>query len=412
MIERMLNEYMRHGTLILREPDGSERRFGQGAPEITLQVHDRAALKRIARDPGFQLGETYMDGLWSPGPEGIRVFLDVAMRNFAPRFQRRVHPLVCMFRAILEQGNRIARSYQNISHHYDVDEWLFRRFLDEGMFYSCAYFERPDMTLEEAQQAKCAMLRKKLVLEPGQRVLDIGCGWGGLAFHLAENADVQVDGITLSREQLRVAQAEAKRRGLDDRVRFFYQDYREHDDQYDRVVSVGMFEHVGVPNYGTFFQRVNDLLKDDGVAVLHTIGRQGPPGTTNPWLSKYIFPGGYTPALSEVMEALEPTPLHTTDIEFWRLHYAETLAEWYRRFQNIRAEAVEHFDERFCRMWEFYLASCEATFRWWRQVVFHIQVAKQQDAVPLTRDYLYADEVPEVVSTPPGEAAAQGRSAA
>ncbi|MGM0554183.1 MAG: class I SAM-dependent methyltransferase [Pseudomonadota bacterium] len=412
MIERLLEQYMRHGTLVIRAPDGSQRRFGQGEPEVTLDVHDKSALRRIARDPGFEVGQTYMEGLWSAGPEGLRVFLDVAMRNFAPMFNRRVNPLVRMFGALVVQGNRVASSYRNIAHHYDVDEWLYRHFLDDGMFYSCAYFERSDMTLEEAQQAKCAMLRKKLVLEPGMRVLDIGCGWGGLAFHLAEHADVQVDGVTLSKEQLRVAREEAKRRELEDRVRFLHQDYREHDDRYDRIVSVGMFEHVGTPNYETFFRRVHDLLTDDGVAVLHTIGRQEPPSTSNRWLNKYIFPGGYTPALSEVMGALEATPLYTTDIEFWRLHYAETLAEWYRRFQAIRPEAVKRFDERFCRMWEFYLASCEGTFRWWRQVVFQIQMARAQDAVPLTRDYLYRSDAPEVILKPPGEVLAEGPDAA
>lgn len=411
MIEQLLKQYMQHGTLVLQHPDGREQHYGSGEPRVTMVVHDGAALRRIARDPGFQVGETYMAGMWSPGPEGLEVFLDVTMRNFAPMFRRRVSPLLRVLRALTEQGNKVARSYRNIAHHYDVDEWLYRQFLDTGMFYSCAYFERPDMTLEEAQQAKCAMLRKKLVLEPGMRVLDIGCGWGGLAFHLAEHADVEVDGVTLSSEQLRVVREEARRRGLEGRVRFLQQDYREHEDQYDRIVSVGMFEHVGTPNYGTFFQRVHDLLKPDGIAVLHTIGRQEPPGTSSPWLSKYIFPGGYTPALSEVMAALEPTPLQTTDVELWRLHYAETLAEWYRRFQAIRPQAVEHFDERFCRMWEFYLASCEGTFRWWGQVVFQIQMAKQQDAVPLTRDYLYRADAPEVVSIPPGEARAR-RSAA
>ena len=412
MIERMLEQYMRYGTLVIREPDGSRRRFGNGDPEVMLDVHDKSALRRIARDPGFEVGQTYMEGLWSAGPEGLRVFLDVAMRNFAPMFKKRVNPLVRMLGALVVQGNRIASSYRNIAHHYDVDEWLYRRFLDRGMFYSCAYFERPEMSLEEAQQAKCAMLRKKLVLEPGMRVLDIGCGWGGLAFHLAEHADVQVDGVTLSKEQLRVAREEAKRRGLGDRVRFLHQDYREHDDRYDRIVSVGMFEHVGSPNYETFFRRVHDLLTGDGVAVLHTIGRQEPPATSNRWLNKYIFPGGYTPALSEVMGALEATPLRTTDIEYWRLHYAETLAEWYRRFQKIRPEAVTRFDERFCRMWEFYLASCEGTFRWWDQVVFQIQMSRTQDAVPLTRDYLYRSDAPEVTLDPPGEALAKGPDAA
>jgi len=386
---KLLEENVRHGTLSMRLPDGSERRFGAGQPEATIRFKDPASLRRIAYDPGFEFGQTYMEGGWDSGEEGLPALLNVTMGNFAGFFANRARKPLGFLQKALQQSNRIRRAYRNVSHHYDLDEWLFRRFLDRGMFYSCAYFERPDMTLEEAQQAKCQMIARKLRLEPGMRVLDIGSGWGGLAMHLAREHGVSVDGLTLSREQLRVAREECVRRELADQVAFHFRDYREHRGQYDRVVSVGMFEHVGQPYYGAFFEQLNDLLKDDGVALLHTIGRTSAPGTTNAWLRRYIFPGGYTPALSELSAALEPTPLMITDVEVWRLHYAETLAEWLRRFQSVRAEVAERFDERFCRMWEFYLASCEGTFRHWDQVVFHVQMAKQHGSVPITRDYLY-----------------------
>ena len=387
----LLEEYLREGTLNLQLPDGTRRRFGSGQPEATIVLNESSTLRRIAADPGFEFGQTYMEGGWSPGDEGLRPLLHLTMSNFAEMFaQQQRHPLG-LVRKVLQQGNRVRRAYRNVSHHYDIDEWLFRRFLDDGMFYSCAYFARPDMSLEAAQQAKCHHIALKLRLEPGMRVLDIGSGWGGLAMYLASEFDVSVDGLTLSQEQLRVAREECARRGLNDRVRFHLRDYREHREQYDRIVSVGMFEHVGQPYYRAFFDQLNDLLKEDGVALLHTIGRTSAPGTTNAWLRRYIFPGGYTPALSELSTAIEPTPLMVTDLEVWRLHYAETLAEWLRRFQSVRAEVAERFDERFCRMWEFYLASCEGTFRHWDQVVFHVQMAKRHDAVPITRDYLYRD---------------------
>jgi cyclopropane-fatty-acyl-phospholipid synthase len=388
---RLLEENVRHGTLTVQLPDGSEHRFGSGQPEATIRFRDAGTLRRIAYDPGFEFGQTYMEGGWDCGEEGLPALLNVTMSNFAGYFTHRARKPLGFLRKALEQGNRIRRAYRNVSHHYDLDEWLFRRFLDRGMFYSCAYFERPDMTLEEAQEAKCRIIARKLRLEPGMHVLDIGSGWGGLAMHLAREHGVSVDGLTLSREQLGVAREECARRGLDDRVAFHFRDYREHRGQYDRIVSVGMFEHVGQPYYGAFFQQLDGLLKDDGVALLHTIGRTSGPGTTNAWLRRYIFPGGYTPALSELSAAIEPTPLMVTDLEVWRLHYADTLAEWFRRFQSVRAEVTERFDERFCRMWEFYLASCEGTFRHWDQVVFHVQMAKQHGVVPVTRDYLYRD---------------------
>lgn len=389
----LLEEYVREGTLEVRLPDGSQRRFGSGRPEASIRIHEPAAIRRIAYDPAFEFGQTYMEGAWEPGEQGLRALLDVTMSNFRAFFSCQGRGPLGFLRKVLQQGNRIRSAYRNVSHHYDLDEWLFRRFLDKGMFYSCAYFSHPGMTLEEAQFAKCRQIALKLRLAPGMRVLDIGSGWGGLAMHLASEYGVSVDGLTLSREQLRVAQEECHSRELDDRVTFHLRDYREHRGQYDRVVSVGMFEHVGQPYYRAFFRQLDDLLKEDGIALLHTIGRNSPPGTTNAWLRRYIFPGGYTPALSELSAAIEPTALMTTDLEIWRLHYAKTLAEWYRRFQAVRPEVAERFDERFCRMWEFYLASCEGTFHHWDQVVFHVQMAKRHDTVPITRDYLCPAEV-------------------
>ena len=386
---QLLEQHVHNGTLEVHLPDGSARSFGTGQPHASIHFHDSVALRRIAYDPGFEFGHTYMDGGWNPGAEGLRTLLAVAMDNFAGLLGQRGRNPLSFLEKMVQQGNRVRRSYRNVSHHYDLDEWLFRRFLDQGMFYSCAYFERPDMSLEEAQQAKCRLIARKLCLEPGMRVLDIGCGWGGLAMYLAEAHGVTVDGLTLSQEQLRVARAECERRGLSDRVRFHLRDYREHADLYDRIVSVGMFEHVGQPYYRAFFEKCVELLHGDGVMLLHTIGRTNPPAITNAWLRRYIFPGGYTPALSEVSAAVEPTDLMVTDLEVWRLHYADTLAEWYRRFQAVRDEVATRFDERFCRMWEFYLASCEGTFRHWDQVVFHVQLAREHGVVPVTRDYLF-----------------------
>jgi len=385
----LMEDYVQHGTLNVLLPDGSQRRFGSGFPQATIHIRDRSTLQRIVRNPALEFGESYMDGAWDAGDEGLGTVIDITMRNFVGLIRRQAQRPLGFVHKMLQQGNRVRRAYRNVAHHYDLDEWLFRRFLDDGMFYSCAYFETPETTLEAAQQAKCRIIARKLRLEPGMRVLDIGCGWGGLALHLAAEHGVHVDGLTLSREQLQVARRECAARGLEDRVHFHLRDYREHRARYDRIVSVGMFEHVGQPYYRPFFEQVDALLKDDGVALIHTIGRTGSPTTTNAWLRRHIFPGGYTPALSEIATALEPTPLMHTDIEVWRLHYAQTLGEWSRRFQLARPEVAERFDERFCRMWEFYLATCESSFRHWDQVVYQVQLAKAHGIVPTTRNYLY-----------------------
>lgn len=386
---KLLEGHIKDRTLNIYLPDGTGYRFGSGPPEATMRFHDRSALRRIAFDPDFELGQTYMDGAWDPGDEGLRNLLNVLMYSFKDMFKAQGLRPTGFIKRIIKQSNRIRSAYRNVSHHYDIDEWLFRRFLDKEMNYSCAYFERPEMSLEEAQEAKNRIIARKLCLEPGMRVLDIGCGWGGLALHLASEHGVHVDGFTLSEEQLRIARDKCSSRKLENLVEFYMRDYREHEDRYDRIVSVGMFEHVGQPYYHKFFKQLNHLLKDDGIALIHTIGRTGPPSEPNEWIQRYIFPGGYIPSLSEVMKAVEPTELKTTDVEVWRLHYAETLAEWFRRFEAVRDEVKQKFDDRFCRMWEFYLASCEGTFRHWEQVVFQIQVSKQHEAVPITRNYIY-----------------------
>jgi cyclopropane-fatty-acyl-phospholipid synthase len=290
---------------------------------------------------------------------------------------------------IARQFNPAGRSRANVAHHYDLSGALYDLFLDADRQYSCAYFARPGMTLEQAQEAKKAHIAAKLLLEPGMRVLDIGCGWGGMALTLARRHGARVLGVTLSQEQHRVATERARAAELSGQVEFRLADYRSVEGTFDRILSVGMFEHVGVPHYRTYFRTLCDRLAPDGVALVHTIGRAAPPGATNPWIAKYIFPGGYCPALSEVAAAVEKEGLWQTDIEVWRLHYAETLRHWHDRFMANIDTARALYDERFCRMWRFYLVASELTFRLNRQCVFQIQLARRQDAVPLTRDYLH-----------------------
>jgi cyclopropane-fatty-acyl-phospholipid synthase len=292
----------------------------------------------------------------------------------------------------MAQKHNPFRSRRNVAHHYDLDDRLYRLFLDEDMQYSCAYYERPGLSLSEAQLAKKRHIAAKLALRPGQSVLDIGSGWGGLGLYLARKASVDVTGVTLSAGQHRIANERARELGLEATARFELRDYRSLNRPFDRIVSVGMFEHVGVSHYREFFAKAAALLKPDGVMLLHAIGRSEPPGNANPWIRKYIFPGGYIPALSEVLAAIERSDLYVTDIEILRLHYAETLKAWRERFQARWDEAAKLYDERFCRMWDFYLAASEATLRAGGYVVFQIQLTKDLAAVPLTRDYMAAAE--------------------
>ena len=398
MHNKVLRTKIKKGALKLVEHDGRETIYGRGEPDATWRMHDPQTLRRIMRNPLLNLGETYMDQEWDVDDNRLVELINTLRQDCEPGYIQ-TGPLA-WYEALLRSWNNVTTSLHNVSHHYDLDESLFRRFLDRDMHYSCGYFKDPDLSLESAQLAKCHHIRKKLCLEPGQKVLDIGCGWGSLAMHLAEHADVEVVGVTLSREQLRVARSEARRRGLDDRVVFRLEDYRHHEGQYDAIVSVGMFEHVGRRNFQRYFQKVKALLKDDGVALIHTIGLYDHPKPTNPWILRHIFPGGYIPALSEMTRAVERTRLVTSDVEVWRRHYALTLKEWNRRFQAVRADVAREKGERFCRMWEFYLTSCQSAFEVASLVVFQLQVGKVNDSVPLTRDYLHRSESEELPASP------------
>lgn len=395
LLNRMSRKFGQ-GCLEFRADDGRSWTLGRNEPRAVLNLHDPSALNRILLNPQLQFGQSYMDGAWDPADGDLLQVLKVAMHMAASLKNNWFEKLLGDAAAWLGELNNPLRSRSNVHRHYDLDYDLYSTFLDQEMFYSCAYFndegrDEP-MSLESAQQAKCAHIAAKLDLKPGARVLDIGCGWGSLAFFLAQRFDVRVTGITLSEEQLKVAQRRAQERGLGKQVEFRLEDYRDTRGDFDAVVSVGMFEHVGRPQYRNFFQQVHDLLTPDGTALLHTIGRTTPPGGSNPWIRKYIFPGGYIPAASEVMAAMEPKDLILTDFEVWRLHYARTLAEWNRRFQIHHHSFAERFGERFCRMWEFYLLVSEAGFRWGDLVVFHAQMARSLNRLPLTRDYLYGGD--------------------
>ena len=354
----LLKKGVRHDIIHLHLPDGNTYQFGDHGREAHWIIKNENVIRRIARDWEWELGETYMHGGWAAADGQLHDLLYILRNNFAAcHVSKWLRPTVKFFK----QWNRITRSHRNVSHHYDLGNEFFRLFLDSDMHYSCAYFCSPEDTLEQAQQFKCQHIAKKLLLKPGQQVLDIGCGWGSLACYLAQNFDVEVVGITLSEQQLKTARERAESRGLN-KVRFELQDYRKHEGCYDRIVSIGMFEHVGAPYYNAYFQCIKNLLADDGAALVHSIGRSGPPALVNPWITKHIFPGGSIPSLSEMVASAEQAHCMLTDIEVLRLHYAKTLKAWSDRFQLHREEVCGRMGEEFCRMWEFYLASCEVAF--------------------------------------------------
>jgi len=386
-LQAMLESVVRSGDLTLKLPGDRQLRLGDGTgPHLVARITSAAWAARIAAKPGLGVGEAYMDGGLVLEQGGIDEFIDLIGANAENRKRKR-SGFRRWLRKTLREANDRVQSRRNVAHHYDLSYELYRRFLDEDMQYSCAYFERPDMTLEEAQRAKKRHIAAKLHVQPGQSVVEIGCGWGGLALTLVEEAGAEVDAITLSIEQLKVAQARAEAKGLASKARFSLTDYRDLKGTYDRVLSVAMFEAVGRPNYQEYFDGVARLMKDDGVALIHSIGRPES-GVTNAWIDKYIFPGGYSPALSEVMPAIERAGLIVTDVEILRLHYAETIRHWRQRFAAVRPEIAELYDERFCRMFEFYLGIAEQSFRARRQFVWQIQLAKRVDALPITRDYI------------------------
>ncbi len=384
------------GNLAFVDAHGRRWAYGdQSGPKVVARLHDKPVEWRIAFDPTLAIGEAFMDGRLTLEQGSLYDFLEILITNAGgqgPQSRMRMFDRLRYATRAARQYNPVGRARRNASHHYDIPPALYDLFLDPDWQYSCAYFAHDNVDLAEAQRAKKRHIAAKLQTAPGQTVLDIGCGWGGLGLTLAKLADAQVTGITLSHEQLSRAQERARKEGLDNQVRFELRDYRKVSETFDRIVSVGMFEHVGVNHYQEFFDQVYKLLNDDGVALLHSIGRSDTPGITNPFIAKYIFPGGYIPSLSEVLPAIERAGLIVADIEILRLHYAETLRAWRNAFVSRREEAKRLMGERFCRMWEFYLAGSELAFRHQGLMVFQIQLIKQVDALPLTRDYMVEDE--------------------
>jgi cyclopropane-fatty-acyl-phospholipid synthase len=386
---RVALAHVARGNLQVTTARGATLTFGDGTgPPIAARFISKASQWAVLLDPDLKLGEAYMDGTFVMERGSIAQFVDlVAEKTAWPRWAAPITALRFAWRRI-KQLNLRTRARRNVAHHYDLDGRLYALFLDSDRQYSCAYFETAQNSLDDAQLAKKRHLAAKLLLDKGHRMLDIGCGWGGLALYAAEFCGAQVTGITLSQEQLAAARARAGERDLGGRVAFEALDYRDLTGTFDRIVSVGMFEHVGVNFYDAFFAKCAGILAEDGVMVLHAIGRSGGPSHTNAWIAKYIFPGGYIPALSEVMPAIERAGLIVTDIEVLRLHYAETLKAWRDRFLAHRDEVARLYDARFVRMWEFYLACSETAFRRHDMMVFQVQLARRQGVVPITRDYI------------------------
>jgi cyclopropane-fatty-acyl-phospholipid synthase len=396
VLELVLRAFIRLGTLRLTTAGGNVLHFGDATGEpVAVRFTSRAAQWGMLLDPELKVGEAYMDGTLVIEQGSISDFLYLAMsqdKSGKPLRWARLQWLVRYLSRRLAQFNRPSRARRNVAHHYDLDQQLYALFLDADRQYSCAYFEHPGQSLDDAQLAKKRHVVAKLLVDRGQRVLDIGSGWGGMGLYLAEMAGARVTGVTLSEEQLASSRARADEKGLSDRVAFRLQDYRDIAERFDRIVSVGMFEHVGVGFYDVFFRKCADLLADDGVMLLHSIGRSEGPGINNPWINKYIFPGGYIPALSEVLPAVERAGFLVTDIEILRLHYAETLKNWRERFLAHCNDLPKSYDQRFVRMWEFYLAASEMAFREQNLMVMQLQLTKQQGVVPITRDYIAREE--------------------
>jgi cyclopropane-fatty-acyl-phospholipid synthase len=395
LLDILLHRIVHRGSLTLVDARGVSHHYGDNSPpSLAVRLTDRRTERQLVRDPELALGEAYMDGRLQMVEGRIYDFLDLVLSNLRtaplPHWTRSFTAIRYLVRR-LTQFNPKWRARRNVAHHYDIDGAIYDLFLDHDRQYSCGYFTE-GADLEEAQLAKKRHLAAKLAIEPGQHVLDVGSGWGGLGLYLAKVAQCDVTGITLSQEQLKISRERTAREGLARVARFEFKDYRKLEGHFDRIVSVGMFEHVGVNHFRAYFSKLHELLDDDGVAVIHTIGRSEPPTATNPFIAKYIFPGGYIPALSEMAAAIERSGLVISDLEVMRLHYAETLRAWRKRFLANWEKAAAIRDERFCRMWEFYLAASETAFRYQGLVVFQVQLVKRIKALPITRDYMYKSE--------------------
>lgn len=393
VFDKMLSRLIVSGSLEIAYPDGETRSYGApNGKTATLSITDPAALRALCLQPDPAFGEAYMDGDLIVKDDDLDTLMQIIAEN---RREGAFPPWVMAYNATRFrlrswlQRNTAASARANVAHHYDISDDLYALFLDGDMQYSCGYFTDPAMSLEDAQTAKKQHIARKLRIEPGMRVLDIGCGWGGMALTLAQDFGAQVTGVTLSENQLGTARARSIKAGLQDQTDFRLLDYRSLEGQFDRIVSVGMLEHVGLPHYDEYFAKLSDLLDGDGIALIHTIGRNCPPHNQSKWINKYIFPGGYVPSLSELSVSIENSGLWNTDVEVWRLHYAMTIRHWRRRFEDNLEIVRKTYDDRFIRMWRYYLTACIHAFEIQQQAVFHFQLAHKRDAVPITRDYLY-----------------------
>ena len=389
-----LNTLIKDDGFLLIDANLNKHLIGRPKKEkpLTLKILDKSLHKKLLLLPDLYFGEAYMNGSVIIENGTLTEFLDIALRNIGRAETNSYNALINKIRGtyrFLTNFNLKKQSKSNVAHHYDISEKLYDLFLDEKRQYSCAYFKNENDTLEQAQNNKIDHIIKKLNLKPNQKVLDIGSGWGTLALEIAKKSKCEVLGVTLSENQLKYSIDKAKENGLENQVQFRLMDYRDLNEKFDRIVSVGMFEHVGRKFYSTYFNSVSKLLNVEGVALIHTIGSVNPPRDPHPWITKYIFPGGYTPSLSEVVKPIEKSGLMLSDIEVWRTHYSHTLRHWKERFLSKREQVLEMFDEKFLRMWEFYLAGCEMAFKWGDQVVFQMQLIKKHSSVPNTRDYIY-----------------------
>ena len=389
-----LNNLFKDDGFLLIDANMNKHMIGHPKKEkpITLKILDKSLHTKLLFLPDLYFGEAYTNGSIVIQNGTLTEFLDLALKNIGREETNSYNAVINKLRGtyrFFTNFNLKKKSKSNVAHHYDISEKLYDLFLDANRQYSCAYFKNDNDSLEQAQSNKIDHIIKKLNLKPNQRVLDIGSGWGSLAIEIAKKSQCEVLGITLSENQYKHSVEKAKANGLENQVQFRLADYRDLNEKFDRIVSVGMFEHVGRKFYRTYFNSVSNLLNEDGVALIHTIGSVNPPRDPHPWITKYIFPGGYTPSLSEVVKPIENSGLLISDLEVWRMHYSHTLRNWKERFLRKREHVLEMFDEKFLRMWEFYLAGCEMAFKWGDQVVFQFQLIKKHSAVPNTRDYIY-----------------------
>ncbi len=393
MLFNVLKKLNFNSTLVIIDHKGAIHKYGTSNPKVVIRLVNKSITRKLFLNPGLHIGEAYMNKQLIIEEGSIEELIDLVTNCYDDFVSNnnlyKIYEYLSSIFMPFQQINQLVNSKKNVAHHYDIDEKLYKLFLDKDMQYSCAYFHNPNISLEQAQIDKKKHIINKLQINENMNILDIGCGWGGMAIEIAKLTGAKVKGITLSENQFKTASERAQKEGLSDKVTFALQDYRNEVDKYDRIVSVGMFEHVGIRYFKTYLNKVNEILKDNGVFLLHTIGQRGKPTATSPWIRKYIFPGGYIPSLSEIIKETQKLNINVTDIEILRLHYAHTLSHWYKNVIENKDKIIKMFDDRFFRMWEFYLLASKYSFVNMGNVVFQIQISKNINNLPLTRNYIY-----------------------